>query len=93
MNLCYRQADQYPHSCPLHQFLHLRIIYNGAHRYTTFPHLRPMSNLSPRRSIQSVVELTLMIVLIAIVALSILLILGDDVRVFVNDVLSGWFPE
>ena len=52
-----------------------------------------MSHLSPRRSIQSVVELTLMIVLIAIVVLSILLIMGDDIRIFVKDVLSTWFPE
>ncbi len=70
------------------------IVYNGAHRTCRFLTLFiPMSHLSPRRSIQSVVELTLMIVLIAIVVLSILLIMGDDIRIFVKDVLSTWFPE
>ncbi len=34
-----------------------------------------------------------MIILFAIVLLSILLILGDDLRTFINDVLRAWFPQ
>ena len=52
-----------------------------------------MSRLRPRRQTQSFLELMLMIILIAIVALSILLIMGDDLRLLVNDLLSSWFPQ
>jgi Flp pilus assembly pilin Flp len=41
---------------------------------------------------QSFVEYALMIILLAIVVLSILLILGDDLRTFLNDLLQTWFP-
>jgi len=42
---------------------------------------------------QSVVEYALILLLIAIVILAILLILGDDLRAFVFDLLRTWFPE
>lgn len=48
---------------------------------------------SPRASSQGVIELLLMIILVVIVFLSILLIMGEDVRNLVTDLLSGWFPE
>lgn len=51
-----------------------------------------MSRLPPNRSAQNFVELALIIVLFTIVLLSILLILGDDLRVFINDLLQTWFP-
>ncbi len=41
---------------------------------------------------QSFIEYALMIILIAIVFLAILLILGDDLRTFINDLLLQWFP-
>jgi len=44
------------------------------------------------RSGQSFIEYALMIILVAIVLLSILLILGDDLRTFINDLLQTWFP-
>ena len=44
------------------------------------------------RSGQSFVEYALLIILFAIVLLSILLILGDDLRTFINDLLQTWFP-
>ena len=47
----------------------------------------------PRVSSQGVIELLLMIILVVIVFLSILLIMGNDVRELVSDLLSGWFPE
>ena len=52
-----------------------------------------MSRLRPHRQTQSFLELMLMIILITIVALSILLIMGADIRLFVSDLLSGWFPQ
>ncbi|HEY53797.1 MAG TPA: Flp family type IVb pilin [Caldilineae bacterium] len=42
---------------------------------------------------QSVIEYALILLLIAIVVLAILLILGDDLRAFVFDLLQTWFPE
>jgi Flp pilus assembly pilin Flp len=42
---------------------------------------------------QSFVEFALMIILVAIVVLAILLIMGDDIRVFVNQLLQTWFPQ
>ena len=42
---------------------------------------------------QSVIEYALILLLIAIVILAILLILGDDLRAFVFDLLQTWFPE
>jgi|GEM_PF-916286 len=41
---------------------------------------------------QSFIEYALIIILFAIVFLSILLILGDHVRTFLNDLLQTWFP-
>ncbi|MCB0046527.1 MAG: hypothetical protein H6642_12300 [Caldilineaceae bacterium] len=51
-----------------------------------------MSNMPSNRSGQSFVEYALIIILFAIVLLSILLILGDDLRSFLNDLLQTWFP-
>ncbi len=51
-----------------------------------------MSRLPSNRSGQSFIEYALMIILFAIVLLSILLILGDDLRTFINDLLRAWFP-
>ena len=47
----------------------------------------------PHEAGQSVVEYALILLLIAIVILAILLILGDDLRAFVFDLLRTWFPE
>ncbi len=52
-----------------------------------------MSRLRPRRQTQSFLEFMLIIILITIVALSILLIMGADLRLFVTDLLSSWFPQ
>ncbi|GIV75954.1 hypothetical protein FKZ61_018065 [Litorilinea aerophila] len=51
-----------------------------------------MSRLPSNRSGQSFIEFALIIILFAIVLLSILLILGDDLRTFINDLLQTWFP-
>ncbi|HMN31528.1 MAG TPA: hypothetical protein PKE45_25485 [Caldilineaceae bacterium] len=51
-----------------------------------------MSRLPSNRTGQSFVEYALLIILFAIVLLSILLILGDDLRTFINDLLQTWFP-
>jgi hypothetical protein len=51
-----------------------------------------MSRTPSNRGGQSFVEVALIIILLAIVLLSILLILGDDVRTFINDLLQTWFP-
>ena len=51
-----------------------------------------MSRLPSNRSGQSFIEYALIIILLAIVMLSILLILGDDLRTFINDLLQTWFP-
>ncbi len=53
---------------------------------------RSMSRLPSNRSGQSFVEFALIIILFAIVLLSILLILGDDLRTFINDLFQTWFP-
>ena len=42
---------------------------------------------------QSVIEYALILLLIAIIVLAILLILGDDLRAFIFDLLRTWFPE
>ena len=52
-----------------------------------------MSRLPSNRSGQSFIEYALIIILLAIVMLSILLILGDDLRSFINDLLQTWFPQ
>ena len=52
-----------------------------------------MSRLPSNRTSQSFVEYALIIILLAIVLLSILLILGDDLRTFINDLLQTWFPS
>lgn len=52
-----------------------------------------MSRLPSNRGGQNFVEYALMIILFAIVLLSILLILGDDLRTFINDLLQTWFPS
>jgi Flp pilus assembly pilin Flp len=51
-----------------------------------------MSRMPSNRSGQTFVEYALIIILLAIVLLSILLILGDDLRTFINDLLQAWFP-
>jgi len=51
-----------------------------------------MSYLPPNRTGQGFVEYALIIILFAIVFLAILLILGDHVRTFLNDLLQTWFP-
>ena len=48
---------------------------------------------SASESGQSIIEYALILLLIAIVILAILLILGDDLRAFVFDLLQTWFPE
>ena len=47
----------------------------------------------PSNSGQSIIEFALILLLIAIVVLAILLILGDDLRSFVFDLLNTWFPQ
>lgn len=42
---------------------------------------------------QSAIEYALILLLIAIIILAILLILGDDLRAFVFDLLNTWFPQ
>lgn len=51
-----------------------------------------MSRMPSNRGGQSFLEYALMIVLVAIVLLSILLIVGDDLRTFINDLFLRWFP-
>lgn len=51
-----------------------------------------MSQTPSNRGGQSFLEYALMIILIAIVVLSILLIVGDDLRTFINDLFLRWFP-
>lgn len=48
--------------------------------------------LKHNESGQSFVEFALILLLIAIVVLAILLIMGDEIRTFVNDLLQTWFP-
>ncbi len=47
---------------------------------------------SSGRGGQSFVEYALLLILVSIVLLSILLILGNDLRTFINDLLQRWFP-
>lgn len=51
-----------------------------------------MSRLPSNRGGQSFIEFVLIIILFAIVLLSILLIAGDDLRTFINDLLQTLFP-
>jgi Flp pilus assembly pilin Flp len=51
-----------------------------------------MSRLPSNRGGENFIEFALIIILVAIVLLSILLILGDDLRTFINDLLQTWFP-
>lgn len=51
-----------------------------------------MSRMPSNRGGQSFLEYALMIVLVSIVLLSILLIVGDDLRTFINDLFLRWFP-
>ena len=41
---------------------------------------------------QTFIEFAVILILIAIVVMAILLILGDDLRLFVNTLLQTWFP-
>jgi len=41
---------------------------------------------------QSFVEYALILILVAIVVLAVFLIMGDEIRTFVNDLLQAWFP-
>jgi len=54
--------------------------------------LMSMFRSSPGRGGQSFVEYALLLILVSIVLLSILLMLGNDLRTFINDVLQRWFP-
>ncbi len=47
---------------------------------------------SPGRGGQSFVEYAILLILVSIVLLSILLILGNDLRTLISDVLQRWFP-
>lgn len=40
---------------------------------------------------QSFVEYALILILIAIVVLAIFLIMGDEIRTFINDLVQAWF--
>jgi Flp pilus assembly pilin Flp len=48
---------------------------------------------APSNSGQGIIEFALILLLIAIVVLAILLILGDDLRAFIFDLLNTWFPQ
>ncbi len=52
-----------------------------------------MSRMPSNRGGQSFIEYALMIILFAIVLLSILLILGDDLRSFLNDLFLRFLPS
>lgn len=51
-----------------------------------------MFRSSPGRGGQSFIEYALLLILVSIVLLSILLILGNDLRTLVSDILQRWFP-
>lgn len=51
-----------------------------------------MQNKTSSENGQSFVEYALILILIAIVVLAIFLIMGDEIRSFVNDLLQAWFP-
>lgn len=52
-----------------------------------------MSRMPSNRSGQSFIEYALIIILFAIVLLSILLIVGDDLRVLINDLFQRFSPS
>jgi Flp pilus assembly pilin Flp len=52
--------------------------------------LAAMSRLPTNRSGENFIEFALIIILLAIVMLSILLIVGDSIRVFLNDIGIRW---
>ncbi len=54
--------------------------------------IRRMWGRLTREEGESFVEFAVVLILIAIVVLAILLILGDDLRLFLNDLLLTWFP-
>ncbi len=41
---------------------------------------------------QSFLEYAVMFVLIAIIIVALMLIVGDEIRVFIRDLLQTWFP-
>lgn len=49
-----------------------------------------MSRMPSNRSGENFIEFALIIILLAIVMLSILLIVGDSIRVFLNDIGIRW---
>jgi Flp pilus assembly pilin Flp len=51
-----------------------------------------MQNKTSSENGQSFIEYALILMLIAIVVLAIFLIMGDEIRSFVNDLLQAWFP-
>ena len=51
-----------------------------------------MFRSSPGRGGQSFIEYALLLILVSIVLLSILLILGNDLRTLISDILQRWFP-
>lgn len=51
-----------------------------------------MSQLPPNQSRYGFIEFALILILLTIVLLSILLIVGEDLRTFINDLLQTWFP-
>lgn len=50
------------------------------------------SRIPSGRGGESFIEYAIMIILVAIVILAILLIVGDDLRTVINDLLLRWFP-
>jgi Flp pilus assembly pilin Flp len=54
--------------------------------------VQTMQNKTHNENGQSFIELALILMLIAIVVLAIFLIMGDEIRNFVNDLLQAWFP-
>lgn len=50
-----------------------------------------MQNKPSHENGQSFIEYALILLLIAIVILAIFLIMGDEIRNFVNDLLQAWF--
>lgn len=51
-----------------------------------------MTRMPPQQGGQSFIEYALMIILVSIVLLAILLIVGDDLRTLISDLLQSWFP-
>ena len=50
-----------------------------------------MQNRPSNENGQSFIEYALILLLIAIIVLAIFLIMGDEIRNFVNDLLQAWF--